>query len=288
MRYLLTISLLLSAAAALAQTAQPCAYRDANRYWYTERSTGVTVLRDAGGERHWIEAGQTKDCFRTPIRDVENPLARIWGYRLLLQEWFKRLPWEAKRWDAPETVAVRQKVKELLGREFTSATELDEWYLANGDYLTWSAETKTLIVDENAKAQKRPITTRDPERELSAEEYWRYDALRFLRDVVDDGAYIRGRAWTGGVELTDIRFRILKTATLDRRAKEAGYRKGVETLIRKLEQTGIGKESSQEIRLALSRVTGQSFPDNRAWATWWRIHASSLHLDSNGTLLVTQ
>lgn len=267
----------------------PCQPRDPISYWLWERYSGIGVLTETGGQRLWTQFGRLSPCYTTPLSGINDPMTRIWGYRMAIEEWSLSLPFDAKKWSTPETVAVRQKISQLVGRNFESLADFQAWWQENADYLTVDPASQRMVVDEEAKRAKRPVTTRNSEQEISAESYWFYEGMRALSEVTDDGAVIRGKTWTYDPHQAEIRFRVAKPALTDRQAKEAGYKRAVELLIDKLgEQVEYDETRARPLQTSLTRITRMKFSGPHAWSNWWRAHKDTITLDRQGAALKSE
>jgi hypothetical protein len=280
----IAVSLLLLALPAVAQSG-PCQPRDPISYWLWERYSGVGIIGETGGQRQWTQFGRLDPCYTTPLSGINEPMARIWGYRMALEEWSKSLPFDAKQWSTPETVAVRQKISQLLGRNFESLADFQKWWQENADYLIVDEATHKMVVDEQAKAAKRPISTRNAEHEISAENYWFYEGMRGLVEVIDDADSLRGKTATYDSHEAEIRFRISKPALTDRQAKEAGYKRAVSLLIEKLGEQVEERGQTRSLQSALTRITGRKFGTASEWENWWRARKQTITLDREGAAL---
>lgn len=287
MRPALVFALLLLAALPASAHTTDCRYADATFYW-SERVSGIDSERDAGADRLWATKYRPQQCLRTPIADIDHPLSRDWGYRIAAENLINALPFPPRPWTSTEAVETRTKLAALLGRDFTSLAELQTWWKANADYLAYSAEADRLDVDEAAKLAGKAVTTRDAEHTITAADYWRYEAKGHLSDVVDDGAVIRGKAWTAAPDEPEIRFRIARSELLDRATKQAAYRRAVAEMVTVLAEPGLGPKSVGALRYALTRITGRTFADSVAWVNWWKANTAKAQLDAQGLRLTTE
>lgn len=260
-----------------------CIYQDAPAYWMRERTTGVKIVRDANGQREWQHRDRAHLCFTTPVADIADPQLRDAGYREAVALLSNSLPFEARKWNTAEVVQVRQQIAALVGRDFESAGEFTAWWQEHGAFLRWSEEKQLLVAD----APAGPAAS--AEVELRPAMYWQYEAMRSLRDVTDDGASIRGLASPNEAgSPAEVRFVVAKSALADRAAKEEGYRRAVTALIDILALEELPAATARRTRAQLTRLTGRTFADARAWAGWWSARRVTARLDESGTQLIAE
>ncbi len=253
-------------------------------YWLWEGYVGVEDVIDDGVMLTGRVSSDLGICFRVSRLALKNPLARTQGYKLAVMEWFKRLPKQAEQWETdPESRIARQHLEILTGQDFPSQEQWTEWWEENNDYLLWSDAVGHLIIDEEAKLAQTPVVEAG---EITATQYWFWQARNWLKDIREDGVFIRGQGWT---EHGYQKFRISKGALRDRTAKEEGYKEAVRGYI-------LGGVALPELKGAaleqfmarLRDLTGESFQKREEWVEWWNEHKDRLVLSTDGRRLVAE
>jgi len=287
-RRIATVLLCLAVAAVACgrETRSDCRPVNGVAYW------SHTVLfplaqNDAGGRRMWARDDHASEvCFSAPLSEVNDPLVRTEGLVVGLRELAKDVTRDAAQWDTDaRTQEVRNKLRTLVRRDFSSAQEYEDWLLENGDYLRWSDQADALVIDEEARAAGRPVV---PKRfvDLSAADYWYYDGMQWLRDVKTEGGVVSGSYWSGGQGAAYVPFRTAGRALDDRAAKEEGYRRAVAFRLTFFD--GASPDGAQEIAQHLQRLTGQRFRDAKSWKAWWVANRQYLRLSADGSHLETR
>jgi len=270
--FALSLALAVSAGAA----GSPCLDTTGEFYWTNERLYGVDFVRDDDGVRTWMITGRIEYCFLTKIADIDAPSSRIFGYRNVAEQILGGLPDSPKLWDSPDAKARRQKLAELIGRDFQSIDEAGLWWRDNADYLTWSDRDARLVIDEEARGESRRITTRDVENEIDAAYYWYLNGAGGIRQLADDGVTLRGLAWTRDSMQPEVRFRIAKTLLDDRNARERGLRRALETL---MDIVGESASSFHDLQSPIERLAGKRFASAAAAVQWWSASKTQLRFD---------
>lgn len=253
-------------------------------YWLWEGYTGVEDVVDDSVMLTGRVSSDPDICFRVARLALEEPLARTYGYKLAIMEWFKRLPREPVKLETDhEGRTARQHLKILTGQDFPSQEQWTEWWMENNEYLLWSDAAGHLIIDEEAKRAQTPVL--EPG-EITATQYWFWQARDWLKDTREDGAFIRGQGWT---EHGYQKFRIPKGALTDRAAKAEGYKEAVRGYI----LSGVAlpelKDAALEKFMARLRdLTGESFQKREEWVEWWNESKDRLVLSADGRRLVAE
>lgn len=253
---------------------------DGEQYWFHEAYWGVGGLVDTASERRGYLVSDPSICFRVQRSRLRDTGARTLGYKRAVAEWFNWLPQGNEAADTHEVRKAWLKIKSLLGIQFQSLLSLQRWWLENENYLVWSGAKKRLIIDEKAKRHKTAIFPLNPERDITAEEYWYYQGMEFLRDVRQEGEYVRARAWTGHHEMN---VRVSRAALDDRTSREMGYRRVIQTRIEHLVQ--FGARSLENVMRRLTELTGQPLREPGEWAIWWQKNKDNLVLSEDGKRL---
>lgn len=253
-------------------------------YWLWEGYVGAEDVVDDGVTLTGRVSSDPDICFRVSRLALEEPLARTHGYKLAVMEWFKQLPREAERWETdPEGYTARQHLKILTGQDFASQEQWTKWWMENNEYLLWSDAVGHLIIDEEAKRAQTPVL--EPG-EITATQYWFWQARDWLKDIREEDAFIRGQGWT---EHGYQKFRISKGALTDRTAKEAGYKEAVKGYILGGVALPELKDAALEKFMARLRdLTGESFQKREEWMEWWNEHKDRLVLSTDGQRLVAE
>lgn len=255
----------------------------AEDYWFLEAYSGVTDLKDAAQERLGRLASDPAICFTVPLTDLNQPAERTRGYKKAIQEWFKWLSGDPKDPEVDrQQKRGREQFKSITGNEFPTRQDWTKWWVENHLYLVWSDKEQRLVVDLNAKRNKRPITeTLD---ELSALDYWFYDGMGWLTVDEEQGDMLRVRTWN--TEHTSWAI-VRKTALNDRKAKEQGYREAVRNLILdRVALPEIKDEALEQLMARLRDLTGEKFTEREAWLEWWRKNQNRLVLSKGAKRLV--
>jgi hypothetical protein len=258
-----------------------------DKYWLWEGYLGVQDVSDSGGERRGRLVNEPRKCFRVPLDQLQDPIARIRGYKQAVVEWVHWLSDDAKAWDKDSrTLAARQKLKALTGHDFSSKRELKSWWDENNDYLVWSDDAGHLVVDEEAKKGGKPIAPLNPVQEITAEMYWFYQGMGWVRESVIEDEHIRGRAWTGD---RNIKFQTQTSKLGDRTNKEMGYSRALRKIIEeRLPVPELGESGFRQLAQRLQALTGQNFQDRQSWIRWWNANQSRLVLSGDGEQLVVR
>lgn len=253
-------------------------------YWLWEGYGGVEDVVDDGVMLTGRVSSTPDICFRVARLALEEPLARTHGYKLAIMEWFKRLPREPAKWETdPESHTARQHLKILTAQDFPSQEQWTKWWEENNDYLLWSDAAGHLIIDEEAKRAQTPVL--EPG-EIPATQYWFWQARDWLKDIHEDGAFIRGQGWT---EHGYQKFRIPKGALTDRAAKEEGYKEAVRGyILGGVTLPELKGAALEKFMVRLRDLTGESFQKREEWVEWWNEHKDRLVLSADGQRLVAE
>lgn len=277
-------ALLLLARLAIAVADSPCREErefSAAEYWMWQGYLGVTQEHDAGGTRSGRLASDPGSCFRVNLEALKDPFERTRGYKRAVAEWLKVL-----LHGGADAELARRRIQALTGQPALTADDFKAWWIENNDYLRWSDRSQRLEIDAAAKAARSPIVPLQPTQAISAERYWYYEGMGWLRGLHRTDDALEGKAWTGE---TEIRVRVPSTVIGDRDAKEQGYRHAVQTMIEdRLRLSGLGERAAATLMARLREVTSESFEDRQAWITWWNRTKDSLALSQDGQRLVVK
>jgi len=254
-------------------------------YWFWQGYLGVADVIDNGVALTGRLSHEPGICFQVLRSELHEPFVRTRGYKLAVLEWFKRLPIEPEQWETdPAGRTAQQHLRILTRQDFSSREQWTRWWVENNDYLLWSDAAGHLIVDEKAKLAKSPIA--EEIGEITATQYWFWQARDWLKDTREDGAFIRGQGWT---EHGYQKFRIPKGALTDRTAKEEGYKEAVKGYILGGVALPELKDAALEQFMARLRdLTGESYQKREEWVEWWNEHKDHLVLSTDGQRLVAE
>ena len=256
-----------------------------SQYWFWEGYLGVTDVTDIDSERKGRLSNDPAICFRVPLTELDDHLARTRGYKESIVQWLERLPQEAGEW-GKDAQPARQKIRVLTGRDFSSLAEFQRWWEENNDYLLWSENAKQMVVDEQAKRTEVAIAPLESVYDITPERYWLFEGMGWLGNITENGDHLMARAWSGDREIS---VRVMKAALADRESKEKGYRSAVMDIIEnRLMLTELGDESLKSLLPRLRELTGENFADRQSWIDWWNINKDSLVLSENGRHLVVR
>ena len=254
-------------------------------YWLWQGYLGVENVVDEGLALKGRLSNDPGICFQVLRSEVDMPFAQTRGYKLAVLEWFKRLSPDPRQGETDaDGLTARQNLKALTGQHFALRQEWTQWWVANNDYLLWSDASGHLIVDEKAKLAQAPIA--EEIGEISATQYWFWQARNWLKDIREDGAFIRGQGWT---EHGYQKFRIPKGALTDRAAKEEGYKEAVKGyILGGVALPELKDAALEEFMARLRELTGESFQKREEWVEWWTEHKDRLVLSTDGQRLVAE
>jgi hypothetical protein len=279
----------LSAAAAFA--AAPGCTKDmrlsGREYWFYELAFGMEGV----SQTPEVVTGKSLGpppfdfCFEARRSEVEDGLNRTNGYIEAIGRLARDLTEEPKAWDTDSrSLEVRSKIEAVAGRKFKTPDDFGKWY-GDRDFLHWSPTRGALLLDEQAKRERRRITELDVG-ELTSASYWSLEASGYISESSRDGEFLRGVYWDG---FEDRRFRIPASTLTDRVAREAGYRKAARILTSQLERAKAPDPGWLEKKLKqCSSLTGRSFKTSEEWVQWCEVNCDRLRLSPDGLSLVPE
>jgi hypothetical protein len=277
-------AMLLLTRLAIAVADSPCREErefSAAEYWMWQGYLGVTQERDGDGTRSGRLASDPGSCFHVNLGALKDPLERTRGYKRAVAEWLKVL-----LHGGADAESARRGIKALTGQPVLAADDFKAWWIENNDYLRWSDRSQRLEIDTTAKAARLPIVPLQPTQVISAERYWYYEGMGWLRGLHRTDGTLEGKAWTGE---TEIKVRVPSTAIGDRKAKEQGYRHAVQTMIEdRLRLSEFGERAAATLMTRLREVTSENFDDRQAWIAWWNRTKDSLALSPDGQRLIVR
>jgi hypothetical protein len=97
-----------------------------------------------------VDTTACKILNQSAIARINDPREVSKGYVAAAQAWAWLI--DPEQWESERASQIRTELKRLLGRDFSSYTELTEWWKTNGDYLAWSGTDELLEVRETEQA----------------------------------------------------------------------------------------------------------------------------------------
>jgi hypothetical protein len=258
------------------------------QYWFWEGYLGIGDVVDVEKERRGHLLSDRNICFTVQLDELQDSVVRVRGYKRAIEEWLKVLYGNKdKKWDSDtQQLAARNKIRSLTGQDFPSLAALRKWWADNSDYLVWSEDKKQLVVDDASKRTNSPIAPLNPIQNITAERYWFYDGMGWLKDLINENEYVRAKAWSGDEET---QVRILKSDLADKRSKEAGYRQAVQHII--LERLAVPELRNADLSDLIQRlrdITTETFGDRESWINWWQTNKNKLILSEDGKRLIVK
>jgi len=167
----------------------------------------------------------------------------------------------------------------LTGMEYQGHDTFLHWWEQNEPYLYWSEGKKMLLVDEEAKKEKRILHVYSKSIPITTDIYWRHFARGTITEFLDfDGLNIHVRIKGLG------RARANKSTLENRKIKQREFRSAAGYIIRKMKGN---RDNTEEIEL-LKNITDQQFDDYDSWVVWWNKNRLDLVLNKEGTKLVVR
>lgn len=272
-----------------------------SNYWHWLAYPGVKNFEDKDN----IRAGRSKHspsniCFTVDLHEVNDPLNRLIGYKIAVSELFNLHGGSVEvlkfyKWDKREKkyiTALKQKIlnyksiiKSLVETDITIDDQGEKWWHENKDYMYLSDDKQKLLLDSVAKKQKKPIHETNPEREISAEDFWIYSVSPAYEQTKITDKYIHGSVMT---EHSPYKFRVQKSKLNDRKTKENVYKSILENEIMYFKNARESKELSylEYATARLKNITGLDYKDSQTWINWWDKNKDDLVLSKDGTVLV--
>jgi hypothetical protein len=270
-------------------------------YWYWDAYLGVVNIVDTKDVRTGrLNNKHDNSCFTTSLIEINDQLNRLIGYKTAVSELFKLhggtvevlklYKWE-KRGEKYITALeqkifnIESKITSLLGADITIDDQGEKWWHENQDYMYLSEDKQKLLLDSVAKKQKKPIHETNPEREISAEDFWIYSVSPAYEQTKITDKYIHGRVMT---EHSPYKFRVQKFKLNDRKTKENVYKTILENEIMYFKNARESKQHSylKYATARLKNVTGLDYTDSQTWINWWEKNKDKLVLSKDGTVLV--
>jgi hypothetical protein len=270
-------------------------------YWYWLAYPGVKNFEDKDS----IRTGRSKHspsniCFTVDLHEVNDPLNRLIGYKIAVSELFNLYGGSIEvlryyKWEKREKkyiTALEQKIliyksliKSLVGTDITIDDQGEKWWHENKDYMNLSEDKQKLLLDAVAKKQKKPIHETNPEREISAEDFWIYSVSPVYEQTKITDKYIHGSVMT---EHSPYKFRVQKFRLNDRKTKENVYKSILKNEIMYFKNARESKELSylEYATARLKNLTGLDYTDSQTWIKWWDKNKDKLVLSKDGTVLV--
>jgi hypothetical protein len=263
----------------------------AKEYWFWEVYFGVRVVRETERELFWHPNDHLVFCYRIEKNELENSAKRVHGYKeaiVNLIQWLAGL--EDPEWGhlpprPRNREVIRQKLQKLTGETFSASGEWDAWWRENNEYLEWDDSTNRIVVDEEAKRDQTPINEEIVP--FSAEDYWLSFALGRLKEIREEGEFLRAWEVVGPpfvMEGVRSKIRVPKAEVTDRIVKQRAYLKG---MAQSIPYPASGSTYVEEIFMErLRRLTGENFKTSPEWVRWWEKNKDHLVLSDDGERLI--
>ena len=200
---------------------------------------------------------------------------------------------------------VEKRIEELTGESFNSIEEWRAWWVENWEYLVWSDKKDLLILDSEAKNEKKAFV---PFREISAEDYWFFIGSGRFRNINNIGSFTFFRT-RGFVGHDSFNAKINLKEIDDLPAKEKGYKRVVEDFISELKKMedslniinrlvtheparsrGLAEleEAIEKLIQKLKLITKQDFGNSDEWKRWYEKNKDRLVLSQDGEGLIVK
>jgi hypothetical protein len=185
----------------------------AAEYWLWQGYKGIASQSESRDGIVLRPSVDSTVCMLLPEKDLtslHDPKHVTQGYAQAARSWFWLL--EPDHWDSPRATQIRQKLKSMLGRDFSSYQELQEWWSTNGEDLVWSGRDELLEVHAPSieeLVQTYPNRTDHPTVPTAVER------IREAPYLIDSGEELRG---------TDRDSNVFRAALFDREARLRGLK----------------------------------------------------------------
>jgi hypothetical protein len=122
---------------------------DVTEYWFWKAYKGFGSEVSSGSRMILHLAVDSSVCMSLDQQgstSISNPRLISDGYVAAARAWSWLI--DPKQWDSERTRQIRQELTRLIGRDFSSYEELEEWWKQNNRKLVWSGKDQLLEVRE--------------------------------------------------------------------------------------------------------------------------------------------
>lgn len=270
-------------------------------YWFWQAYPGVVDVAQADGKLTGrLDHGGRSLCFSLDLKMLEDKDSKLLGYKKAVGELYRlqrasEEVLEYYKWDQrdkaiiasleAEIKTIDQRIKALIGVDIPAENGFVEWWKNNEDYMYLSDDGTRLLLDTEAKQAAKPIQDTNPEREVTAADYWWLSSEPEYKQTKETEYYIHG-------ELTRDHFlekiRVEKSKLNDLGIKEQVYKTKLSDEILYFKNAPDAKQLSylQFANARLKNITGLSFADGQLWINWWEKNKDKLKLRKDGSILI--
>jgi hypothetical protein len=125
------------------------AYTKPAEYWFWQAYKGIGAPSKFSNRLIYRLAANPHVCGvidREDLLTLNDPKQVTIGYANAARAWFWLI--DPDEWESPRSKEIRQELTLLLGREFSSYRELQDWWDQNNKHLVWSGRDEFLEVHE--------------------------------------------------------------------------------------------------------------------------------------------
>jgi hypothetical protein len=255
-----------------AEPLKPCEKRvslSAYSYWYDEVFFGFEEVKEKNGIRTGRVNNLYHDCFSVKIKDLKGDRVRIQAYKSALHELlrYKMISIQLGKEDPNK---IFRQVKSVTGLDFKTKKDIQKWWYENRDYLLWSSKAGHLKVDEQAKADKNPVSKEY--HAVRAHRYWFSLLVGRIKNETRNKGTVKADMWTyHGYQGVTIPVKELE----DVGAREQGYLMATGEIIHNF-LTPDNKNSHPYYMDKLQQWTGLPYSDAEKWQRWWKKYRKRL------------
>lgn len=254
----------------------------ARSFWYYEVYFGVDNLQEKQGLRTGRVQSRDPICFSVALKDLEDTMTRVHGYKDALQEILRYRIISIQIGD-DDPKARLARAQKAVGRKFENQQAMRKWWHENKDYLLWSTGKGHLIIDEKAKELNKPVSKEY--QTITAHLYWHSLLMGRIQNEFREGKFLKGDIWTyhgyRGVtlplnELDDII------------EKEMGYLNAVgEVVSQYMSSSSLSNKSHEYYVERLQGWTGLPYARPEKWTRWWKKYHDRLKYSAKENRLLS-
>lgn len=122
---------------------------NAAEYWFWQAYKGIGRSSESADRMIFRPAVDSSACVvikQKEMASMQDPKQVTLGYTEAARSWYWLI--DPDEWESARAKEIRQELVRLLGRDFSSYSELREWWELNNDHLFWSGTDERLEVRE--------------------------------------------------------------------------------------------------------------------------------------------
>ncbi len=123
-------------------------YTNPSEYWFSQSYKGIYSTSSGAERMVYRLATNHHVCGVIDLHksSLDDPKQKTIGFANAARAWFWLI--DSDQWESPRTKEILLELKLLLGKDFSSYAELQDWWNLNNSHLLWSGTDSLLAVHE--------------------------------------------------------------------------------------------------------------------------------------------